>query len=109
MPLEANAFGNAFEFLLILGFDVGPQHFAARLAVELPIALGGVEAFELADSNQVGNFRGEQTAVLIADLRRRSLEMNVGPAPALKAIAGRCVGKFCGKDPVNGDAPRTER
>ena len=51
-----DAFGDAFQFLLIFGIDVRPEHLAAGLAEELPIALGVVCTFKLDDPDHVVDF-----------------------------------------------------
>jgi hypothetical protein len=82
-----NAPGNAFELLLVLGVDVRPEHCAAGLAEELPVPVGSVSVFELDDADRVGDFGGQQAAMLEADLRGSAFQMHKGPAASLKAVA----------------------
>src|SRR6476660_5490361 len=84
--LGLRAFGDAFDLLLIFCVNVRPEHLAAGLAKELPVALGVVSAFELDHLDHVFDLAGKQTAVLISDLRGCAFEMNESPAAMVDAI-----------------------
>ncbi len=73
-----------------------PKHVLRCVAEEIPIVLRGVGVFEFHRREGVLNLRREQVAMLIPDLVRRALQVDVGPAALLKAVstgeAGVCRG-----------------
>ncbi len=81
------AVGDALEFLLILGVDLGPEHFAAGAAEEFPAAGGVVGHFQTHYAIEIGDFGSHQVAVLDADIVRGAFEVDVGPAAPLEAVA----------------------
>src|SRR5580704_17903763 len=64
-----------------------PQHGLRRIAIKSPIALCTVLVFQLVDLVCVLNLRSQQIAVLIPNLRRSSLQMDIGPAILLEFIS----------------------
>ena len=81
------AVGDALQLFLILGVDLGPEHFAPGAAEEVPAAGGVVGHFQADHAVEIGDFGRHQVAVLDADIVRRAFEVDVGPAAALEAVA----------------------
>ena len=86
-PPGLHALGDGLDLTLIFAVNVRPEHLAASLPEELPVAPGVVGVFELGHLNHVRDLAGKQPAVLIADLFGRPFEMNEGPAAMIDAIA----------------------
>jgi hypothetical protein len=93
--------------LLIFKIDVRPEHLTCRFPVKLPIPFCVVQNIELNGLKRVLNLRGEQVSMLVPNLGRGTLEMNVRPAALLESVGVLEAG--IGRSPCLGGTPMDER
>ena len=91
--MSVQAINNALQFLLILRIDVLPQHVLCGVAIEIPIAFGGMRIHRANGVKSIFDLGRQQVTVLISDLGRRAFEMNVHPMIAFETI-GRLQARF---------------
>src|SRR5262245_41343887 len=78
---------NCIEFTLVLSFNLRPEQVLSRLAIKVPVSPAFVLQKGFSDTKNVFDLFGEQLAVLISDLFRRSFEMHVDPSVSFESIA----------------------
>src|SRR5271165_484888 len=81
------AVSDSLQLLLIFQINVRPQNILCSLTIEVPVALGAIHVLELNGLESVFDLGCEQVSVLIADIGRRSFEMDVHPTVALETIS----------------------
>ena len=94
-----DAIRDALQFVAIFLIDARPHNVFGGVTEKIPVLAIVVREFELVDVFEVGDFRGEKIAVLVADLRGRALHVDEGPSAdgglpkrALQAIIQRGSG-----------------
>src|SRR5271165_3618811 len=80
------AVGNALQLLLVFEINVRPQDDLRSLAIEIPAALGATYIPQLNRLKPVVDLRREQVSVLIANISRRSFELDEHPPVALETL-----------------------
>src|SRR5689334_19681595 len=82
------AIGDALHFVAIFRIDVRPPDVFGGFAEEVPVLAVVVGKFEKKDLLQVGDFGGQEVAMLVADLPGRTGQMDDGPIVD-RRLAGR--------------------
>ena len=85
--LRLDSIRDALQLLLILAIDMRPEHLTSGSPEEFPILPRLVHVEQFDGFKRILDLRRQEITMLIADVGRRALEMNVRPASLLKSIS----------------------